>query len=168
MIERIDSPTNKKIKLAAALKQRKQREKTGLFVAEGIRLCEMAAEAGWQVEFGLLTGQMREQERGAKLVGKLTGQNCPLYEMPEAVFAKAAGTETPQGILLVMGQKNPSLPQIAERENPLYVVMDGVQDPGNAGTIIRTADAVGADGVILLKGSVDVYGDKADVSLRHL
>ena len=161
MIERIDSPANKKIKLAAALKQRKQREKTGLFVAEGIRLCEMAAEAGWQVEFGLLTGQMREQERGAKLVGKLTGQNCPLYEVLEAVFAKAAGTETPQGILLVMGQKNPSLPQIAERENPLYVVMDGVQDPGNAGTIIRTADAVGADGVILLKGSVDVYGDKA-------
>ena len=53
MIERIDSPANKKIKLAAALKQRKQREKTGLFVAEGIRLCEMAAEAGWQVEFGL-------------------------------------------------------------------------------------------------------------------
>ena len=161
MIERIDSPANKKIKLAAALKQRKQREKAGLFVAEGIRLCEMAAEAGWQVKFGLLTSQVLEQERGAKLVEKLTGQNCPLYEVSEAVFAKAAGTETPQGILLVMGQKNPSLPQIAERENPLYVVMDGVQDPGNAGTIIRTADAVGADGVILLKGSVDVYGDKA-------
>ena len=68
MIERIDSPANKKIKLAAALKQRKQREKTGLFVAEGIRLCEMAAEAGWQVEFGLLTGQVMAQERGAKLV----------------------------------------------------------------------------------------------------
>ena len=161
MIERIDSPANKKIKLAAALKQRKQREKTGLFVAEGIRLCEMAAEAGWQVKFGLLTSQVLEQERGAKLVEKLTGQNCPLYEVPETVFAKAAGTETPQGILLVMGQKNPSLPEKTERENPLYVVMDGVQDPGNAGTIIRTADAVGADGVILLKGSVDVYGDKA-------
>ena len=93
MIERIDSPANKKIKLAAALKQRKQREKTGLFVAEGIRLCEMAAEAGWQVEFGLLTSQVLEQERGAKLVEKLTGQNCPLYEVSEAVFAKAAGKE---------------------------------------------------------------------------
>ncbi|MCR5757148.1 MAG: RNA methyltransferase [Selenomonas sp.] len=159
-MERIDSPANKKVKLAAALKQRKQREKTGLFVAEGIRLCEMAAEADWPLEFGLLTRQLQEQERGAKLVEKLTGQNCPLYEVPEAVFAKAAGTETPQGILLVMGQKNSSLPETAERENPLYVVMDSVQDPGNAGTIIRTADAVGADGVILLKGSVDVYGDK--------
>ena len=60
MIERIDSPANKKIKLAAALKQRKQREKTGLFVAEGIRLCEMAAEAGWQVKFGLLTSRRKQ------------------------------------------------------------------------------------------------------------
>ena len=161
MIERIDSPANKKVKLAAALKQRKQREKTGLFVAEGIRLCEMAADAGWQIEFGLLTSQILEQKRGAELVEKLTCQNCPLYEVPDNSFAKAAGTETPQGIMLVMAQKNPSLPAGAERDKPLYVVMDGVQDPGNAGTIIRTADAVGADGVILLKGTVDVYSDKA-------
>ena len=78
MIERIDSPANKKVKLAAALKQRKQREKTGLFVAEGIRLCEMAADAGWQIEFGLLTSQILEQKRGAELVEKLTCQNRPL------------------------------------------------------------------------------------------
>ena len=161
MIERIDSPANKKVKLAAALKQRKQREKTGLFVAEGIRLCEMAADAGWQIEFGLLTSQILEQKRGAELVEKLTCQKCPLYEVPDNIFAKAAGTETPQGIMLVMAQKNPSLPARTERDKPLYVVMDGVQDPGNAGTIIRTADAVGADGVILLKGTVDVYSDKA-------
>lgn len=160
-MEHIDSPANKKIKLAIALKQRKQREKNGLFVAEGLRLCEMAAESDWQISYGLLTRQLTCQERGRALAERLAKQGCPLYEVPETLFAKAAGTETPQGIMLVMAQKNPSLPAGAERDKPLYVVMDGVQDPGNAGTIIRTADAVGADGVILLKGTVDVYSDKA-------
>jgi TrmH family RNA methyltransferase len=60
-MERIDSPANKKVKLAAALKQRKQREKSGLFVAEGIRLCEMAAESDWSISFGLLTSQLTGQ-----------------------------------------------------------------------------------------------------------
>lgn len=158
-MERIDSPANKKVKLAAALKQRKQREKSGLFVAEGIRLCEMAAESDWSISFGLLTSQLTGQERGRKLMATLQARKCPLYEVPEPIFTKAAGTDTPQGILLVMEQKNQSLPQKSNAAG-LYVVMDGVQDPGNAGTIIRTADAVGADGVILLKGSVDVYADK--------
>lgn len=160
MVERIDSPANKKIKLAAALKQRKQREKTGLFVAEGLRLCEMAADSDWAIEFGLLTCQIQDQERGRELLAKLEDRGCPLYEVPENIFAKAAATETPQGIMLVMAQKNPSLPEQAAKDKPLYVVMDGVQDPGNAGTIIRTADAVGADGVILLKGTVDAFGEK--------
>ena len=160
-MEHIDSPANKKIKLAIALKQRKQREKNGLFVAEGLRLCEMAAESDWQISYGLLTRQLTCQERGRALAERLAEQGCSLYEVPETLFAKAAGTETPQGIMLVMAQKNPSLSAGAERDKPLYVVMDGVQDPGNAGTIIRTADAVGADGVILLKGTVDVYSDKA-------
>ena len=63
-MEHIDSPANKKIKLAIALKQRKQREKNGLFVAEGLRLCEMAAESDWQISYGLLTRQLTCQERG--------------------------------------------------------------------------------------------------------
>ncbi len=160
-MEYIDSPANKKVKLAAALKQRKQREKTGLFVAEGIRLCEMAAESDWSISYGLLTGQLMSQQRGRDLTEKLSARGVHLYEVPENIFAKAAGTDTPQGILLIMEAKNPSLPmQKAGKDKPLYVIMDGVQDPGNAGTIIRTADAVGADGVILLKGSVDAFADK--------
>ena len=160
-MERIDSPANKKVKLAAALKQRKQREKSGLFVAEGIRLCEMAAGSDWSISYGLLTSQLTSQPRGRDLTEKLSAKGVPLFEVPENIFAKAAGTDTPQGILLVMESKNPSLPmQKAGTEKPLYVIMDGVQDPGNAGTIIRTADAVGADGVIMLKGSVDAFADK--------
>ena len=159
-MEHIDSPANKKVKLAIALKQRKQRDKNGLFVAEGLRLCETAAAGDWQISYGLLTRQLTSQERGRALTAQLELNGCPLYEVPENVFAKVSGTETPQGILLVMASKNLPLPERAEGDAPLYVVMDGVQDPGNAGTIIRTADAVGASGVILLKGSVDVFSDK--------
>ena len=161
MRERIDSPANKKVKLAASLHSRKHREKEGLFIAEGIRLGEMAAAAGWDIVFGLYTAELSEQARGRQLLAQLEAQGCLLCETTAAVYRKASATDTPQGILLVMRQQKSRLQELpAAGKQPLYVVLDGVQDPGNAGTIIRTADAVGADGVILLKGSVDVFGDK--------
>ncbi|SFT87424.1 RNA methyltransferase, TrmH family [Selenomonas sp. GACV-9] len=160
MRERIDSPANKKIKLAASLHSRKHREKEGLFVAEGIRLVEMAAAAGWGIAFALYTAELSAQPRGQQLLAQLEAQGCLLCETSEAVYRKASATDTPQGILLVMRQQKSRLAELPAADKPLYVILDGVQDPGNAGTIIRTADAVGADGVILLKGSVDVFGDK--------
>ncbi|MBE6074991.1 MAG: RNA methyltransferase [Selenomonas ruminantium] len=160
MRERIDSPANKKIKLAASLHSRKHREREGLFIAEGIRLGEMAAAAGWDIVFGLYTAELSGQVRGQKLLAKLKAQGCLLCETTAAVYRKTSATDTPQGILLVMRQQKSRLAELPAADKPLYVVLDGVQDPGNAGTIIRTADAVGADGVILLKGSVDVFSDK--------
>ena len=160
MRERIDSPANKKIKLAASLHSRKHREKEGLFLAEGIRLAEMAVESGWETVFCLCTAALVSQPRGSRLLARMEACSIPVYETAENVYRKASGTDTPQGILLVMKQKKSRLSELAPAENPLYVVLDGVQDPGNAGTIIRTADAVGADGVILLKGSADAFSEK--------
>lgn len=160
MEERIDSPANKKVKLAASLHTRRHREKEGLFIAEGIRLVEMAAESGWHIVYGFYTPELMEQERGAKLCAVLKSKGIKLYETSSAVYRKVSATDTPQGIMVVVEQKKSRLLDLAAVENPIYVVLDGVQDPGNAGTIIRTADAVGADGVILLKGAVDVFGDK--------
>ena len=125
----------------------------------------MAAASGWAIRFGLYTAELVEKERGRALVEVLQAK-CPLYEISAALAKKVAATDTPQGIFLVAEQQKKSLPQMAEHlqqaaaRKPLLVVLDGVQDPGNAGTIIRTADAVGADGVILTKGSVDVFSDK--------
>ena len=161
----IDSASNKKIKLMESLRLRKHRAKEGLFRIEGVRLSEMAAASGWAIRFGLYTAELVEKERGRALVEVLQAK-CPLYEISAALAKKVAATDTPQGIFLVAEQQKKSLPQMAEHlqqaaaRKPLLVVLDGVQDPGNAGTIIRTADAVGADGVILTKGSVDVFSDK--------
>ena len=160
MANRIDSATNGKIKLAASLRQRKYREKEGLFLAEGVRLSEMAADSGWDISFGLYTERAAEEERTRALLAGLEGKGCRIYEVPEAVFAKASATDTPQGILLVIGQRKLPLEQLALPDNPMLMVMDGIQDPGNAGTMVRLADAAGMDGVILLKGCVDVFSDK--------
>ena len=172
MRERIDSLTNKKIKLAASLTNRKHRSKEGLFLAEGIRLTEMAAESDWGLRYALYTTAMARQSRGADLLDRLEQRECPLYEVPAALYQKVSGTDTPQGILVIMEQKKSCLTDLPAAKNGLYVILDGVQDPGNAGTIIRTADAVGADAVILMKGSVDVFGEKtvraAMGSLFHL
>ncbi|SDG97041.1 RNA methyltransferase, TrmH family [Selenomonas sp. WCT3] len=160
MEQRIDSAANKKVKLAASLHSRKHRDKEGLFIAEGIRLVEMAASSGWNIRYGFYTPELLKQPRGKDLCEALTKGGVSLYEVPAAVYQKASATDTPQGILVVAEQKKSRLEELPAAENPIYVVLDGVQDPGNAGTIIRTADAVGAHGVILLKGSVDAFGDK--------
>lgn len=158
-LEHIESAANKKVKLAASLHQRKNRDKEGLFLAEGVRLCEMVADSGWPIRFALVTQRLLDTERGAALCESLKGKT-QLCLVSEQIFAKAAATEMPQGILLIVEQKKCSLQELQAAENPLYVVLDGVQDPGNVGTIIRTADAAGADGVLLTKGSADVFSDK--------
>lgn len=159
-MEKIDSASNKKIKLAASLSRRKHREREGLFIAEGVRLCEMAAASGWQAEYGLVTERCLQSERGQRLCRQLEGQ-CPMYLVTEQLYGKAAAVETPQGVLLVIRQKQSRLADLPAAEAPLYVVLDGVQDPGNAGTIIRTADAAGAGAVILMRGTTDIFADKA-------
>lgn len=159
MAERIDSPANKKIKQMESLLLRKHRQKAGLFRVEGVRLAEMAAESGWEIAFGLYTQELAEKERGSRLLASLQGLG-PLYEISEQLARRVAATDTPQGIFLVMRQPAWRPMELRTTGSALYVVLDGVQDPGNAGTIIRTADAIGADGVILTKGSVDIYSDK--------
>lgn len=158
-MEKIESMTNTKIKQAAALHLRKNRDKTGEFIAEGIRLVEMAAESDWQPVFALVTSEAAKKERVGAILASLEAKRCPVYEVPDAVYRKAAATEEPQGLMLVMRREKVSLENIGG-EAPFVVVLDGVQDPGNAGTILRTADAVGADAVVALKGTTDLFADK--------
>ncbi len=159
MAERIDSPANKKIKQMESLLLRKHRQKQGLFRVEGVRLAEMAAESGWELVFGLYTQELAGKERGSHLLQALR-ERGPLYEISDQLARRVAATDTPQGIFLVMRQPRWQSMELGATGDALYVVLDGVQDPGNAGTIIRTADAIGADGIILTKGSVDIYSDK--------
>ncbi len=180
----IESLTNPKIKLAAQLAKRMAREKTGKFLAEGVRLAEMAAASDWDVGYALVTPHAAGEPRAAAVIATLEENGVPVALVPESVYQKAGDTQTPQGLLLVLAQKQRSLDDLARltktsvsptgtatagasaaAQPPCYVVLDRIQDPGNLGTILRTADAAGMAGLILLKGTTDIYSPK---SLFHL
>lgn len=159
-MERIESASNAKIKWAASLHQRKNRERRGEFVAEGVRLAETAAASDWPLRFCIATESALAGERVRKIVDALEARGCPVFAVPPNVYKKASATESPQGVLLVMESVGSSLSVLSAKGNPLFVVLDRIQDPGNVGTIIRTADAAGCSGVIAVKGTADLFSDK--------
>ena len=139
------------IKLVRKLSQKKFRNELKLFVAEGLRLCEEVPPA--QIEFGFYTRDFLSDERAKNLVERLDN----LEEIPPSTMEKISDTQTPQGILLVVRQKFSSPEDILAKK--IIAVLDGVQDPGNVGTILRTAAAFDC-GVIMLEGSAEIFNPK--------
>ncbi|UZE45915.1 TrmH family RNA methyltransferase [Selenomonas sputigena] len=160
-MEKIESAQNKRIKWIASLKNARRRREEGVVVAEGVRLVEMAAEAGWTTRFCLVTAEAAREERAERILARLASLGCPLAEVTPEVYKKASDTDAPQGILLVLEERGASLAALAMRQEMHVVVLDGVQDPGNAGTIVRTADAAGAEAVVCLEDTIDVFSAKA-------
>ncbi len=159
-MERIESVSNTKIKWAAALHQRKERERRGEFVAEGVRLAETAIDSGWPVSYCLVSDAALANVRVQNIITSLEGKNYPVHLVSEAAYKKAAATETPQGILLVMKTPSYTLADLPVEGSPFFVVLDRIQDPGNVGTILRTADAAGCAGVVATEGTADIFSDK--------
>ena len=160
----IESAANKKIKEIAALHKKVRREESGLFLVEGMRLAEAAVAAKKERDAGirlaLCTAEAAEKKRVAEILDELGNLRIPIFETSEAIYRKASATEHPQGILLVMEQlQNLRLEDVAGG-NACLAVLDGIQDPGNAGTLLRTADAAGCTAVLALPGTVDLYNDK--------
>ncbi len=143
--------SNAKIKMINKLAQKKFRNELKLFVAEGLRLCEEVPPA--QIEFGFYTREFLSDVRAANLVARLKN----LEEVSPSMLEKISDTQTPQGILLVVRQKFSTLEEVLAKK--IIVVLDGVQDPGNVGTILRTAAAFDC-GMILLEGSAEIFNPK--------
>ncbi len=157
----------KDLKLAAALKLKKYRDRENLFLAEGVRTVETALLAGAPIKFAIFsaddndaaaTEQSPAKARKRDLIAALAAKNIPLHEVTPTVFAKISATKTPAGILAVVAKEPCPLAELGTAK--FLLVMDEVRDSGNAGAIIRAADAFAADGVVLLKNSVDPWGDK--------
>lgn len=158
---RITSSANPKIKEVMDIKRRKSRAEHASFIIEGPHLLEMALAADTSISevfFTEVFGRKDEGQRTLRRLSKCTGR---IYEVADHLLHKLAETETPQGIIAVATHSPLPLNGLPLRDNPLMVVSDGIQDPGNLGTIIRTADAAGADGVVILPGTCDVYMQKA-------
>jgi TrmH family RNA methyltransferase len=130
------------------------RRKEGLFVIEGVRLVEAALAAGWQPELVLFTEDIND--RGRQTVVGFKARRAEVLAVASHVMQAASDTQTPQGILAVLPLPAWELPAA-----PTFVLVpDGVRDPGNLGTLLRTALAAGVEAVILPPGGVDAFSPK--------
>jgi len=146
--------------LARDLRRRKARERQQLFVAEGVRTVEELARSSLVIRGVLTAPQLEETPRGTALLAELGARGIAAERVAHQEFASAAETESPQGILAVAEVPDRSLGLLAGRASLRVLVLDAVQDPGNVGTIVRTAAALGADATVALPGTVDLWNAK--------
>ena len=143
------------------LQRRKARGRRGLAVLEGVRLVEEALAAGLTFRGVLVAPELTRTTRGQALVADLASHAIPVEETGARTFSQLAGTEAPQGILAVVEPRAWSVADVSPAPGSTVLVVDGVQDPGNLGTLIRTAHALGAAATLLLRGSADPLNAKA-------
>lgn len=155
----ITSLHNKEIKeTAALLARKKERDRRGLFVVEGPK---MFGEAPMERIERVYLAQSAAAQMYEKYGDRLSGLSCETVS--DEVFVKMSDTKTPQGILCLVRQQHYNIEEIL-RENKekqmLFIILEDIQDPGNLGTIFRTAEAAGADGVIMSSWTADIYNPK--------
>lgn len=161
----------KLLSLARDLRRRKARERQGLFVAEGVRAVEellhASAATGLRVRGVLAAPTLGASPRGEALRAALDAARVPVLDVGERDFATAADTDAPQGVLAIAETPEHPLDALGARlaearpgDEARLVVLDGIQDPGNAGTILRAAAGLGAVGVVALPGTVDLWSAK--------
>jgi len=151
----ITSSQNPKLKLARALMGRsKERREANAFVVEGVRLIEEAITAGWKFQFALYSDGL--SERGQDLVRILIAHRIDTEEVSGDLLQKVSETETPQGLLAVL-----EFTELPISENPDFILIpDQIRDPGNLGTLLRTAAATGVQAVFLPPDTTDAFAPK--------
>ncbi len=150
----------KLLTLARDLGRRKAREKQSLFVAEGVRSVEELLRSGLKVRGALVAPQLLTAPRGQSLRKGLEESGVEVAEVSEKDFRSAAETESPQGVIAIGEIPARSLDTLEVGSVCRLLLLDGVQDPGNVGTILRTAAALGATATIALPGTVDLWNPK--------
>jgi TrmH family RNA methyltransferase len=143
------------------LQRRKARGRRGLAVLEGVRLVEEALAAGLEFKGALVSPDLARTTRGQSLVTDLASHAVLVEPVGARIFSQLADTETPQGILAVVAPRVWTVADVSPAPGGAVLVVDGVQDPGNLGTLIRTAHALGAAATIILRGTADPMNAKA-------
>lgn len=157
MIRKISSVENTRVRHFRQLYRKKFRDREGLYVIEGANLLKEALSFGAALGDVFLTDSFRGQE--PELTAELEASGAEMYVLPEGLFSQITDTETPQGVAAVVEKPLRSAEEVMKNCRSL-VVLDRLQDPGNLGTIVRTADAAGFDGIIAMKGTADIFAPK--------
>jgi len=158
----VTSSQNPEVKLYRSLLRKRGRDKKGLIPLEGIRLIEEAAWKQARLHSIIYSEELLKNERGRKLLEDIQ-HNQPqakVLNVSRNILKEASDTENPQGIVASAVPPESSLSQLALKKRPLTIVAAGIQDPGNLGTIIRTASAASAAGVVVTRGTVDIHNPK--------
>jgi TrmH family RNA methyltransferase len=151
--------------LARDLKRRKARERRSQFVAEGVRTVEELLNSTLTVRGILRTNAVAQMPRGAALLDTIATHDIECVEVDEKDFLSAAETDHPQGILAIADVPERALASLAIADPAVkktrLLVLDAIQDPGNAGTLVRTAAALGVSAVVALPGTADLWNAKS-------
>lgn len=146
--------------LARDLRRRKARERQSLFVAEGVRSVEELLRSPLVVRGVLTAPQLADAPRGRALLDQISRSSIAHENLKEAEFRSAAETESPQGVLAIGEIPARSFAALSGVSPFRLLVLDALQDPGNVGTVLRTAAALGVDATVALPGTVDLWNPK--------
>lgn len=157
MITNIESTDNSKIKLVRKLANRKARDEENLIVIEGINLVREAMQRGIDIKFILVSDEYEKDDYLLRCIEKNAVEIC---QVPESIFGKIVDAENGIGIIAVIAKPSLDLSDAAVSKEGNVLVLDRVQDPGNIGTMIRTAVAAGYEMILTIKGTADMYSPK--------
>lgn len=154
MSKTLTSAQNPKIKAMMHLREKKERDKTGLFLIEGYRELRRAADSGIRFESVFVCPELFLGTNEESLIQQM---NAPVFDLPSYLFEKVSYRDRPDGLIAVAHQMKLSLKNLNKKSPALYVVAEAIEKPGNLGTILRSSDGVGASGVIVCDRCTDIY-----------
>lgn len=157
----LTSVQNPKIKQVLHLRDRPERDQTGHFLIEGYRELLRATDGGWKVDMLFVCPELFLGSNEPALIQRIASRGTQLFHCTEKVFRKISYRDRPDGLLAVAPQRRLSLDDLSKTVKnpaaPLYVVAEAIEKPGNLGTILRSSDAVGVDGLIVCDRCTDIY-----------
>jgi TrmH family RNA methyltransferase len=157
----ITSAANAEVKRLRALHERKYRKQTGWFLAEGTRICLEALALGWDMHRLAFVAGRENDPQVMQLLAGLAASNGRALPMTESLLGRISRKDNPQMLLGAFGQRWDRLQSVEAVGGDIWVALDRVRDPGNLGTVMRTADAVGATGIVLIGDCTDPYSVEA-------
>ena len=161
MVRQITAFSNPTVKLLRSLRDKKARRAEGLFLAEGLRILTEARDSGWLPEIVAFSAEGAKHPLAAEIIAATEAAGGQAIETPPDILAKMSGKDNPQMLLGAYRQPGTSIEQLDRAAAPLWIVAQALRDPGNLGTILRTGDAVGAGGLILVDDSSDPFSVEA-------